>query len=46
MYQLKLFLTISFLAFLNIVNAQKSFIRGTVFDETLGEPLMGVTIIV
>ncbi len=46
MYKLKLFLTIIILLFSSTLFAQNGSVRGTIFDETLGENMTGVTVVV
>ena len=43
---LKLFKTLFFLLLFNQAYSQKGTIRGTVFDESIGEPLISVTVVV
>ncbi len=45
MHSIKLFLTLFFLLTVSQLSAQNGFIRGTIFDESLSEPMMGVTIV-
>jgi hypothetical protein len=46
MYKFKLFLTFIILLFTSTLFAQNGFIRGTVFDETLGGTMMGVSVVI
>ena len=43
---IKLFKTLFFLILFNQAYSQKGTIRGTVFDESIGEPLISVTVVV